>query len=277
MVLNDRENRTIDNWQKFLNDWIKQYVIEEGGRPNAQRPLREGHIAISQAPWLEKYTDVLDAEILYPTGENPSLNVIDAELCIKPAYQLPLTTLDTRFTIRNIPIGTNRETILKAEESKIDTPDNQVRISYQTELNGVMESLELPFVVGVIGDFIGNPLEPFYSLRQRKFIEIDIENFDQVLAAFKPRVKFKVENTLADDGSELEIELNFRSFADFSADGIACQIKPLQELLKIRDGLRNLSDRLDKDFKLEDFLQESLANPIKLNQLLLEIDTNTQQ
>lgn len=108
----------------------------------------------------------------------------------------------------------------------------KVEIRFPVHVNGFDELAELPFVIGVMGDFAGKPLEPPFPLRSRKFITIDPENFDDVLAAFSPRLCYSVENKLQNDGSEFEVELNFKCLADFEAVNIARRVEPLRQLLE---------------------------------------------
>lgn len=137
----------------------------------------------------------------------------------------------------------------------------RVHISYDVELNGAQVQKELPFVVGVMGDFSGNPAEPLPKPRDRKFVEIDRDNFDDILKSTKPRTAFKVANTLQDDGSELSVELEFEKLADFSPDAVARQVKPLNDLLEIRTRLKALLSKTEGNDRLEELLNEIVKNP----------------
>ena len=110
----------------------------------------------------------------------------------------------------------------------------RVNITYEVELGGAMVMKELPFVVGVVSDLSGNPKEPLGKLKDRKFVNIDRDNFDDVLASMAPRLAFKVENKLKDDGSQLGVELNFKSLDDFRPEAIAEQLQPMTALPAVR-------------------------------------------
>lgn len=131
----------------------------------------------------------------------------------------------------------------------------RVHISYEVELNGAQVMKELPFVVGVLADLSGNPKDPLAKVKDRKFTEIDRDNFDDILKSMKPRLAMKVDNKLQDDGSELSVELNFQSMADFRPENVAKQIQPLKELVDVRDQLKDLLGRTEGNDRLEDHLQ----------------------
>src|ERR1043165_6081366 len=121
----------------------------------------------------------------------------------------------------------------------------RVHITYQVETEGAAVVRELPFVVGVRGDFSGDPTEPLKPLKDRKFIQIDRDNFNDVLARMTPGLNLKVKNTLKGDGSELGVQLKFQSRADFEPANIAKQVEPLRKLLETREKLRDLQARAD--------------------------------
>jgi type VI secretion system protein ImpB len=145
------------------------------------------------------------------------------------------------------------------KKSRIRPP--RVHISYDVELNGAQVKKELPFVVGVLADFSGNPAEPLPRPRDRKFVEIDRDNFDDILKSTKPRAAFKVANTLQDDGSELSVELEFQKLGDFAPDAVARQVKPLNDLLEIRTRLKALLSKTEGNDRLEELLNEIVKNP----------------
>jgi type VI secretion system protein ImpB len=109
----------------------------------------------------------------------------------------------------------------------------RVQITYDVETGGAIEVKELPFVMGVLGDFTGQPVEPLARLRDRKFTEVNPDNFDQVLAGMKPHLAFSVENKLSDeaDAGQLKVDLHFKSMDDFDPENVARQVKPIRELL----------------------------------------------
>lgn len=143
----------------------------------------------------------------------------------------------------------------------------RVHISYEVETGGAIEMKELPFVVGVLGDFSGKPVDPLPRLRDRKFVEIDRDNFDSVLAGMKPRITMSVENKLANDGSKLGAELNFRSIEDFEPDQVVQQVEPLRRLVEARRNLSDLLAKMDGNDKLGDLLQDVLNNADAQKQL----------
>jgi len=134
----------------------------------------------------------------------------------------------------------------------------RVKISYEVETEGAVVQKELPFVVGVIGDFSGNPAEPLKPLGERKFVEINRDNFDSVMAKMTPGVNLRVANTLKNDGTELGVELSFRSMADFEPANVARQVEPLRRLLEMREKLRDLQAKVDVSGNLEQVLEKTL-------------------
>ena len=149
----------------------------------------------------------------------------------------------------------------------------RVSISYEVETGGAIEKKELPFLMGVMGDFSGQPTEPLPRLKERKFVEVSPENFDDVLASMKPHLAFTVENKLSEDAEapQLKIDLNFRSMDDFSPDAIARQVKPLRELLELRTQLSDLRGSLQTNEKLDEVLQATLGDAEKMNRLRGEL------
>lgn len=149
----------------------------------------------------------------------------------------------------------------------------RIQISYEVETGGAIEMKELPFLMGVLGDFSGKPEESLPRLKDRKFVELTPENFDETLASMKPRLAFSVENKLSEDADagKLKVELNFREMDDFSPDAVARQVKPLRELLELRTELANLRANLQTNEKLDDVLQEMLGDQEKMAKLKAEL------
>ena len=149
----------------------------------------------------------------------------------------------------------------------------RVHITYDVETGGAIEKKELPFVMGVFGDFTGVPEEPLARLKDRKFVEINPDNFDSVLAAMKPHLSFSVENKLSEDpeAGQLGVNLRFRSMDDFEPANVAKQVKPLKELLDLRTKLSDLRGNLQGNDKLEELLQDALRNTEKLEKLKTEV------
>jgi type VI secretion system protein ImpB len=143
----------------------------------------------------------------------------------------------------------------------------RVQITYDVEVGGALELKELPFVVGVLGDFVGKPEEPLPGVKQRKFVEVDRDNFDQVLAGMKPRLAYTTENKLQDDGSKMGVELKFNSIEDFEPDNIVQQVDPLRKLVEARQKLSDLLSKMDGNDKLETLLSDVLANADKQKEL----------
>jgi type VI secretion system protein ImpB len=147
----------------------------------------------------------------------------------------------------------------------------RVSITYEVETGGAIEMKELPFVMGVLADLSGNPAQPLPRLKERKFVEVNPDNFDTVLKSAQPRVQFTTENKLRPDGSKIAVELKFESLEDFSPDKVAEQVKPLRELLELRTKLADLRGRLQGNDKLEEILQETLNDAESMRKLRAEI------
>ena len=147
----------------------------------------------------------------------------------------------------------------------------RVHISYQVETEGAMVEKELPFVVGVLGDFSGQPAQPLKPLKDRKFIQIDRDNFNDVMARMTPGVQMRVENTLADDGSEIAVNLHFNSMDDFEPGRIVQQVDALRKLLETRDKLRDLLTKVDRSEDLESLLDRVLQNHDDLAKLSADL------
>jgi type VI secretion system protein ImpB len=151
----------------------------------------------------------------------------------------------------------------------------RVHISYEVETGGAIEMKELPFVMGVLGDFTGQPAEPLAKLKDRKFVEVNPDNFDDVLASMKPHLSFTVENKLSEDpnAGKIGVDLHFKSMDDFSPDQVARQVKPLRELLELRTKLADLRGNLQGNDKLDEVLQATLQDAEKMKKLKEEVGT----
>ena len=149
----------------------------------------------------------------------------------------------------------------------------RTQITYEVETGGAIEMKELPFLMGVLGDFTGQPTEPLAKLKERKFVEVTPDNFDDVLASMKPHLAFTVENKLSEesDAPNLAVDLNFRSMDDFSPDAVARQVKPLRELLDLRTQLADLRGSLQTNEKLDEVLQATLGDADKMSKLRTEL------
>jgi type VI secretion system protein ImpB len=140
-----------------------------------------------------------------------------------------------------------------------------VHISYEVFIGDAMEVKELPFVLGVMGDYAGDTKQK--DLKDRKFLEIDRDNFNDIMKRVNPSLKFRVENTLAGDDSELPVELKFESMKDFEPGRVVEQVKPLKELLDIRNKLRDLASTVDRIDGAEKLLSEILKDAEKVKEL----------
>jgi type VI secretion system protein ImpB len=154
---------------------------------------------------------------------------------------------------------------LQKKISRVRPP--RVHITYDVETGGAIEKREIPFVAGVLADLSGQPEKPLPPLKDRKFVEIDKDNFDNVLAKINPRLAFKVDNKLSEDDTRLGVELRFSSMADFDPPAIAKQIPALRRLLEARNALNNLRSSLLGNDKLEGLLQEVLNNQEALQRI----------
>src|SRR5947208_3383022 len=149
----------------------------------------------------------------------------------------------------------------------------RVQITYDVEIGDAIEVKELPFVMGVLGDFTGQPTEPLPRLRDRKFTEVNPDNFDKVLEGMKPHLAFGVTNKLAEnaDAPDLKVDLHFKSMDDFEPENVARQVKPLRELLDLRTKLSDLRGSLQGNDKLEELLLETVNNTEKMGKLKGEL------
>jgi type VI secretion system protein ImpB len=163
-----------------------------------------------------------------------------------------------------------RESVHKKLE-RVRSP--RVHVTYDVEVGDAIEIKEIPFALGVMADLSGMPDEPLPRLKERRFVEITPDNFDDVLAKMKPRLAFTVENKLSDDpdAGKIGVELNFRSLDDFDPENVARQVKPLRELLELRTRLSDLVGSLQGNEKLESLLREITDDEDKLKQLREEL------
>lgn len=154
----------------------------------------------------------------------------------------------------------------------------RVHVTYDVETGGAIETKELPFVMGVLGDFTGQPVDPLPRLKDRRFVEVTLDNFDAVVESMKPHVAFSVENKLSDDenAGQLKVDLNFKSMDDFEPERVARQVKPLRELLELRTRLSDLKGALQTNDKLDEVLLDAVSNTDKLNKLRSELGPKTE-
>ena len=136
----------------------------------------------------------------------------------------------------------------------------RVHITYDVEIGDAIELKELPFVVGVLADLSGKPDEALPRLRDRKFVDIDRDNFNDVLKGMKPRLAYKVDNKLTNDDSKMGVELRFNDLDDFEPEKVVNQVEPLRKLLEVRKQLSDLLAKTDGNDKLNERLQEIISN-----------------
>jgi len=150
----------------------------------------------------------------------------------------------------------------------------RVHVTYDVEIGDAIELKELPFVMGVLGDFTGMPSEPLPRLRDRKFVEVNPDNFDSVLEGMKPHLAFSVENKLSEDSNApmLKVDLHFKSMDDFAPENVAQQVRPLKELMDLRTKLSDLRGSLQGNDKLEELLLNAVGDKSKLDKLKQEMD-----
>ncbi|MDH3496979.1 MAG: type VI secretion system contractile sheath small subunit [Gemmatimonadota bacterium] len=150
----------------------------------------------------------------------------------------------------------------------------RVNITYEVDTGDAIETKELPFVMGVLGDFTGQPTEPLERLKDRKFVDVTLDNFDDVMSSMKPHLAFAVDNKLSDDpnAGKIGVDLKFESLDDFRPDRVAQQVDPLRKLLDLRTQLADLRGKLQGNDKLEDILQSSLTDEEKRKKLKAELD-----
>lgn len=146
----------------------------------------------------------------------------------------------------------------------------RVQITYDVEIGDAIEMKEIPFVVGVLADLSGKPDSSRPKLKERRFAEIDRDNFDKVLEGIEPRVTFKVDNKIGEPDTKLGVELRFKSMDDFRPENIVKQMEPLRKLVETRQKLSGLLNRLDGNDRLDELLQEVINNTDSLAQLSKE-------
>jgi type VI secretion system protein ImpB len=145
----------------------------------------------------------------------------------------------------------------------------RVQLTYDVQVGDAIEQKELPFVVGVLGEFSGqaDPDKPLPKLRDRKFVNVDMDNFDDVMSGMAPKASYRVKNKLAAEGGEFAVNLEFKSMEDFRPEAVMQQVEPLRKLLEARTKLSDLRNKLAGNEKLDDILSDVLNNTDKLKQL----------
>lgn len=147
----------------------------------------------------------------------------------------------------------------------------RVHITYDLETNGSIVEKEIPFVMGVMGDYSGDNAEDKKALKDRKFSQIDRDNFNEIMSKVNPQLRMKVENMLENDGSEMSVNLDFKNMEDFEPQKIVEQIEPLKKLMETRNKLRDLLTKADRSEDLESILEDVLSNTTALSSLSNEL------
>ncbi|MFW1941318.1 type VI secretion system contractile sheath small subunit [Acinetobacter junii] len=148
----------------------------------------------------------------------------------------------------------------------------RVQLTYDVEVGDGKESKELPFVVGVMGDFSSASELDKTKLKDKKFINVDLDNIDEVMESLAPRAAFDVENTLTDEGGRMSIDLTFNSMEDFRPEQVVQQVDPLRKLVEARERLTDLRNKISNSERLEDLLDEVLRNTDQVRQLSVEAE-----
>jgi type VI secretion system protein ImpB len=143
----------------------------------------------------------------------------------------------------------------------------RVHITYDVETEGAQVVRELPFVMGVMGDFSGDPTAPLQAMSERKFVQIDRDNFNDVMARMTPGLKLKVDNKLSEAGGQMAVDLKFNSIEDFEPARVADQVPALRALMETRSKLRDLMSKVDRSEELEGLLEKVLKNEDELKAL----------
>lgn len=154
----------------------------------------------------------------------------------------------------------------------------RVQVTYDVEIGDAIEMKELPFVMGVLGDFTGMPKDPLPQLRERKFTEVNPDNFDAVLAGMKPHLAFSVADKLTNNpDAKINVDLNFKSMEDFEPQRVAEQVPPLKKLLELRTKLSDLRGSLQGNDALEKALLDTVGSKEKLDKLRGELGGGTSE
>jgi type VI secretion system protein ImpB len=153
----------------------------------------------------------------------------------------------------------------------------RVHITYDVETNGALQEKEIPFVMGIMGDYSGDNTENKKALKDRKFSQIDRDNFNEVMNNVAPQLSMKVENTLEGDGSEIGVDMNFKSMEDFEPHKIVENVEPLKKLMETRNKLRDLLTKADRSDELESLLEEVLSSTDALKELQNELGTDEEK
>jgi type VI secretion system protein ImpB len=150
----------------------------------------------------------------------------------------------------------------------------RVQITYDVEIGDAIEQKEIPFVAGVLSDLSGKPEKPLGPLKERKYVEVDRDNFDSVLEGMNPRLSYRVDNKIEDDDTSVGVELKFTSLEDFHPEKVAEQVEPIRKLVEARKKLYNLMAKLDGNDKLDELLQDVITSTEKLEAIGKSLQPN---
>lgn len=148
----------------------------------------------------------------------------------------------------------------------------RVQLTYDVEVGDSKEIKELPFVVGILGDFSAASQLEKAKLKDKKFINVDLENIDEVIESLAPRANFQVKNTLTEESGNMSIDLTFKSMADFRPENVAQQVEPLKKMVIARERLTDLRNKISNNERLEDLLDEVLQNTDQVRKLSAEVE-----
>lgn len=159
----------------------------------------------------------------------------------------------------------NQDSVQK-KLAKVRAP--RVHLTYDVEVGDSIETKEIPFVVGVLGEFSGDSVLEQPRLKDKKFVEVDLDTFDEVMSGLAPRATFRVSNNLSDKGGEFAVDLAFNRIDDFRPEAVAAQIEPLKQLVQARDRLADLRNKISANEKLEDLLDDVLKNTEQVRKMV---------
>lgn len=148
----------------------------------------------------------------------------------------------------------------------------RVQLTYDVEVGDGKEVKELPFVIGVLGDFSAASELEKTKLKDKKFINVDLDNLDEVMQSLAPRANFQVENTLTEEGGRMAVDLTFNSMQDFRPENVVQQVDPLRKLVEARERLTDLRNKISNNERLEDLLDEVLQNTDQVRRLSAEAE-----
>ena len=148
----------------------------------------------------------------------------------------------------------------------------RVQLTYDVEVGDAREVKELPFVVGVLGDFSAASELEKTKLKDKKFINVDLDNIDEVMESLAPRANFQVENTLTEEGGKMSVDLTFNSMGDFKPEQVVQQVKPLRRLVEARERLTDLRNKISNNERLEDILDDVLKSTDQIRKISVEAE-----